>query len=212
VVGAIRPCKFRGREATEGTHAVKVNKKLVSALCGGAAVLLAVSGCGGDDTGKKQEAWAKGVCDQAAVQLKKVDEANTAVSHVESGGSPKDVKSADSAAFESISAAYKSLAGIFTHAGAAPGGDGAKFQQSAVGVFTSLSAQYASLQKQVNGIDTGDRSSFAGGLQSVSTSLDKTTASGEKALVTLRQGDVGKALAKQPGCQGVSGAGTPTTS
>jgi len=195
----------------EGTQAVKVNKKLVSALCGGTAVLLAVSGCGGDDTGKKQDAWAKGVCDQAAAQLKKIDDANTALSHVDGGSSAKAVKSADSTAFASIAAAYKSLAAIFSDAGAAPGGDGAKFEQSAVSAFTGLAGQYAALEKQVNNLNTSDRAKFAAGLQTVSASLNKTTVSGEKARSTLRQGDMGRALARQPGCLRVSGTASPAT-
>lgn len=211
MVGTVRPCIFRGREAMEGTPAVKVNKKLVSALCGGTAVLLAVSGCGSNETGKKQDAWAKGVCDQAAAQFKKIDDANTALSHVDGGGTAKAVKSADSTAFASIAAADKSLAAIFSDAGAAPGGDGAKFEQGAVSAFTGLSAQYAGLQKQVDGLSTSDSGKFAAGLKNVSASLDKTTTSGEKAMSALRQGDMGKALAKQPGCQRVSGTATPAT-
>ncbi|MEW1858934.1 small secreted protein [Streptomyces sp. NBC_00669] len=194
---------------------MKVKKKFLAALSGGAAVLLAVSACGGDDTGKKQDDWAKGVCDQAQVQLNKINTANTSFGKVDSGGKPQDVKSADSAAFQSISDAYKSLAGIFGKAGAAPGDDGAKFQQNAVNVFNQQSAQYAALKKQVDGLDTSDQAKFAAGLGDVSTSLKQTAANGQKSLDTLRQGDMGKALAQQPGCQGVSGGSTsasPTAS
>ena len=182
-------------------------------MCGGAAVVLAVSGCSSDDTGKKQDAWAKGVCDQASVQIKKIDNANTSLSNVNSSGTPKAVQQADAAAFQSISDAYKSLAGIFTQAGAAPGGDdGAKFQQNAVKVFNDLSAQYAGLKKQVDGLDTGNQGKFADGLTSVSNSLDKTTAAGQTSLNTLRAGDLGKALSQQPGCQRVAGSASPTAS
>lgn len=195
---------------------MKVKKKLLAALSGGAAVLLAVSACGGDDTGKKQDDWAKGVCDQAEVQLNKINAANTSFGKVDSGGKPQDVKSADSAAFQSISDAYKSLAGIFSKAGAAPGGDdGKKFQQNAVSVFNQQSAQYAALKKQVDGLDTSDQAKFAAGLAGVSTSLKQTAANGQKSLDTLRQGDMGKALAQQPGCRGVSGgsaSASPTAS
>lgn len=191
---------------------MKVNNKLVSALCGASVVFLALSGCSSDDTGKKRDEWAKGVCDQAAGQIKKIDDANTAISKVDSGGSPSAVKSADSSAFQSISDAYKSLAGIFSSAGAAPGGDeGQKFQQNAVSVFNNLSTQYAGLKKQVDALSTSDQAKFADGLKGVSDSLNKTTADAQTSLNTLREGDTGKALAKQPGCQRVSGA-SPTAS
>jgi hypothetical protein len=188
---------------------VNVNKKLLAALSGAAAVLLLVTGCG-DDTGKKRDAWAKGVCDQAAAQLKKIDDANNSLSGVDSGGQPADVKKADSTAFQTISDAYAQVAAIFNKAGAAPGGDkGATFQQNAVHVFNSLSTQYAGLKKQVDGLDTSSQASFATGLQKVSTSLGKTTASVQSSLASVRQGDTGAALAKQPGCQQVS-SGTVT--
>lgn len=191
---------------------MKVKKKLLAALSGSAAVLLAVSACGGDDTAKKQDDWAKGVCDQAEVQLSKIDTANASFGKVDSGGKPQDVKTADSAAFQSISDAYKALAGIFSKAGAAPGDDGEKFQQNAVSVFNTQSAQYAALKKQVDGLDTSDQAKFAAGLGGVSTALTQTTTNGQKSLDTLRQGDVGKALAQQPGCHGVSGGSAGATS
>jgi len=196
----------------EGTHPVKVNNRLLVALSGATAVLLAVSGCS-DDTGKKRDEWAKGVCDQAATQIKKINDANTAISQVDSGGTPQDVKTADAAAFQSISDAYKSLSGIFSTAGPAPGGDeGTTFQQNAVSVFSALSTQYASLKEQVDGLVTSDQSKFADGLQTVSDSLNKTTTAAQASLSTLQQGDTGKALAKQPGCQQVSGSGSPSAS
>jgi hypothetical protein len=205
---------FRGGKAPrKGTHPVKVNKKLLAALCGASAVLLAVSGCSSDDTGKKRDDWAKGVCDQAAGQIKKIDDANTSISKVDSAGKPQDVKDADSGAFQTISDAYKSLAGIFTQAGAAPGGDeGEKFQQNAVSVFNSLSSQYTGLKKQVDGLDSTDQAKFADGLKGVSDSLNKTTANAQTSLDTLRDGDTGKALAQQPGCQRVAGGPSPTAS
>jgi hypothetical protein len=183
---------------------VKLNHKLGAALAG-AAVLLALSACSSDDTGKKLDSWAKGVCDQAAAQTKKINDANTAITKVDSGGSPEAIKTADSAAFQQISDAYKSLAGIFSQAGAAPGSDGEQFQQKAVTSLTTLSTQYAGLKKQVDALDTTDQTKFAAGLQGVSNSLKQTTADGEQALSALREGDQGKALAKQPGCQSVSG-------
>lgn len=191
---------------------MKVNEKLLVALSG-AALLLALSGCSSDDSGKKLDAWAKGVCDQAVTQTKKIVDANQAISKVDSGGKPKDVQSADAADFQSISDAYKSLAGIFSTAGAAPGGDtGTKFQLNAVSVFSNLSAQYAGLKKQVDGLDTSDQGKFADGLKGVSDSLTQITTNGDKSLNALRQGDEGNALAKQPGCQRVSGAASPTAS
>ena len=190
---------------------MKVNKKPAAALCGAAALLLALSGCG-DDAGKKRDNWAKGVCDQVTAQTTKINDANTAISKVVSGGKPQDVKAADSAAFQTISDAYTSLAAIFTKAGPAPGSDGAKFQQNAVSVFTNLSAQYEGLKKQVDGLDTSTQTKFAASLKGVSDSLTKTAATAETSLNTLKEGDMGKALSKQPGCQATVPSGSPSAS
>lgn len=205
-----QPCMFRGRKATEGTHTVKVNKKLLAALSG-AVMLLALSGCS-DDSNKKLDNWAKGVCDQAAAQTKKINDANTAITQVNSNGKPQDVKSADSAAFQSISEAYKSLAGIVNTAGAPPVKDGAKIQQDAVSDLNGLSTQYGTLKKQVDGLDTSDQAKFADGLKGVSDSLGKVSQNGEQALDSLRQGDVGKAMAKQPGCKQASASSSASPS
>ncbi|MFI1097478.1 small secreted protein [Streptomyces sp. NPDC020917] len=189
---------------------MKVNTKFLTALSG-AVLLLAVAGCSSDDSGKKLNDWAKGVCDQAAAPAKQIDDANTAISKVNSGGAPADVQKADSAAFQQLSSAYASLAGIFQKAGAAPNGDeGTTFQQNAVTTLNHLSAQYESLKKQVDALNTSDQNKFADGLKSVSDSLTKTTADVQSSITTLSQGDAGKALAAQPGCQRVSSTASPT--
>ena len=66
------------------------------------------------------------------------------------------------------------------------------------------------LRKQVDALPVTDQAKFADGLKSVSDNLAKVSKSGEQALDTLRQGEVGQAMAKQPGCQD-SGA-TPSKS
>jgi hypothetical protein len=202
-------------KATEGTPPVKLNPRRRAALSGAAALLALAplsSACSSDDTGKKLDTWAKGVCDQTATQVTKINDANVALTKVDSGGKPQDVQAADSAAFQQISDAYKALAGIFTAAGPAPGSDGEQFQQQAVTSFTGLSTQYAGLKKQVDGLDTTDQSKFAAGLQGVSDSFTKAGTDGEQALQALRKGDQGKALAKQPGCTSAAQSGAPTAS
>jgi hypothetical protein len=189
---------------------VKVTTKLSAALCGGTALLLALSACGGDSTGKKRDEWAKGVCGRATAQFTRISQASTALSTVPSNGDPKTVQAADAQSFQTISAAYTSLAGIFNAAGPAPGSDGDTYQKNAVAVFTTLSGKYADLKKQTDNLVTSDRQKFATGLGSVSGNLNTVVAQGQQQLKTLSQGDMGKALAKQPGCQRVSGTASPS--
>lgn len=191
---------------------MKVTTKLSAALCGGAVLLLALSACGGDDTGKKRDEWAKGVCDQAATQFGRISDASTALGRVPSNGDPKTVQAADAQSFQTISAAYTSLAGIFHAAGPAPGSDGAAYQTDAAAAFTTLSGKYADLKKQTDNLVTSDRQKFADGLGSVSANLNTVVAQGQQQLKTLSQGDVGNALAKQPGCRRVPGTASPAAS
>ncbi|MFG1805793.1 small secreted protein [Streptomyces sp. NPDC049040] len=193
---------------------MKLNHRLGAALSGAVALLAlsSLAACSSDDTGKELDAWAKGVCDQTAAQTKKINAANAALTKVDSGGKPEDIKAADSAAFQQISDAYKAWAGIFSQAGAAPGSDGTEFQQKAVTSLTTLSTQYAGLKKQIDGLDTTDQDKFAAGLSGVSDSFKQVGADGDKALAALRQGDQGKALAKQPGCQSVPATASPASS
>ena len=179
-----------------------MTNKFTAALTGAALVLAlgSLSACG-DDGNKELDSWAKTVCDQAAAQVTKINDANTAITNVDSAGKPLDVRRADSAAFAQIAAAYASLAGIVNQAGDPPVDKGAALKKGAVSDLTKLSVSYVALQKQVDALNIADQAKFAAGLKLVSESLAKVSKSGEQALDTLRQGELGTAMAKQPGCQ-----------
>jgi hypothetical protein len=183
----------------EGTNPVK--KKLVAALSGGAALLMALSGCS-DDSDSKVNDWAKKVCDQVQPQLTKIAAANTSIQQATSSSSkPADVQKTDSAAFQSISDAYKALGGAVNGAGVPPVDNGAKIQQEAAKELNSTSAAYAGLTKKVDALDVKDQAKFAQGLNGVADQLDTLGKSGDQALQRLQSGEVGKAMAKQPGCR-----------
>ncbi|MFJ8000178.1 small secreted protein [Streptomyces sp. NPDC096310] len=192
-----------------------MNKKLVAALSGGAVLLMALSGCSGDDNDSKVNDWAKKVCDQVQPQLKKIADANTSIQQATSDSSkPADVQSTDSAAFQSISQAYKSLGAAVNSAGAPPVTDGEKTQQEAVKELNATAASYGGLKTKVDELDTKDQAKFADGLKGVADELATLSKSGDQALQKLQSGDVGKAMAKQPGCQKPTAGGasaSPTT-
>lgn len=176
-----------------------MNKKLVAALSGSAALALALSGCG-DDKGKETNAWAKKVCDQVQPQVAKIQQANASINKSEKGSS-KDIKSTDSAAFRDISDAYGSLAHAVDKAGPPPVDNGKKLQKDAVKELNGTSAQYGDLKKTVDKLETKDQAKFASGLNGVADKLTSLGKSGDKALSKLQSGDVGKAMAKQKGCK-----------
>ncbi|MER5213225.1 small secreted protein [Streptomyces sp. NPDC002838] len=195
----------------EGTN--PVNKKLAAALSGGAVLVLALSGCGGDDSSEKLNSWAKEVCDAVQPQAKKIEAANAAIQKETSDNStPEAVQKTDAQAFQDMSDAYKAIGAAVTKAGAPDVENGEKKQQDAVKELNSISSSYASLKTQVDKLDTKDQAKFANGLKDIATELDKLSKSGSDALKTLEEGDVGKAMAKQQSCKGASAPASATTS
>lgn len=53
----------------------------------------------------------------------------------------------------------------------------------------------------MDALNTKDQAKFADGLKDIATSLDKLSTSGNDALKTLEEGDVGKAMTKQEACK-----------
>ncbi|MGW7208749.1 small secreted protein [Streptomyces sp. NPDC054837] len=193
----------------EGTD--PVNKKLAAALSGGAVLAMALSACSsGDDNSEKLDAWAKEVCSAVQPQAKKIEAANTAIQKQTSDNStPEDVQKTDSQAFQDMAEAYKAIGAAVQKAGAPDTGDAKnaeKKQQDAVKELSSLGASYASLQKQVDDLNTKDQAKFADGLKDIATALDKLSTSGNDALRKLEEGDVGKAMAQQESCKSASAA------
>ncbi|MGY6024111.1 small secreted protein [Streptomyces spinosirectus] len=189
-----------------------VNKKLAAALSGGAVLVLALSGCSSDKgSNDKLDAWAKQVCDAVQPQAKKVEAANTAIQKETSDNStPEEVQKTDAQAFQDMSDAYKAIGAAVQKAGAPDVDNGEKKQTNAVKELDQISASYASLKTQVDKLDTKDQAKFADGLKDIATSLDKLSKSGNDALKTLEEGDVGKAMAKQESCKTAS-ASAPAT-
>ncbi|MEC7055599.1 small secreted protein [Streptomyces collinus] len=195
----------------EGTK--PVNKKLAAALSGGAVLVLALSGCGGDDSNEKLDSWAKQVCDAVQPQAKKIESANAAIQKETSDNStPEDVQKTDAQAFQDMSDAYKAIGTAVNKAGAPDVENGEKKQQDAVKELNSISASYASLKKQVDGLDTKDQGEFADGLKDIATELDKLSQSGNDALRNLEEGEVGQAMAKQSSCNAATASAGATQS
>ncbi|MFD1660119.1 small secreted protein [Streptomyces caeni] len=189
----------------EGTN--PVNKKLAAAVSGGAVLVLALSACTSNSsaTDDKLGSWAKQVCDAVQPQARKIAGASTAIQKQTSDNStPEQVQKTDSQAFQDMSDAYKAIGAAVDTAGAPDVDGGATKQKNAVKELDGISAAYADLKKQVDGLDTKDQGKFADGLKGIATQLDKLSQSGSDALKQLEEGDVGKAMAQQESCKSAS--------
>ncbi|MEU3630463.1 MULTISPECIES: hypothetical protein, partial [Streptomyces] len=190
-----------------------MNKKLAAALSGGAVLVLALSGCSGDeaeDDGKKVEAWAKTFCDQAKPQIQKRADAQQTIISTAADGKPADVQAADSKAFQDIADTDKALAKAVAGAGVPPVENGEKLQQDAIKELNSTATAYEGLRKQVDALDPKDQQKFADGLQGVADGLKRIEKMDQDALAKLQSGELGQAMAKQPGCQKARPSAAPT--
>ncbi|GGZ13921.1 hypothetical protein GCM10010365_37260 [Streptomyces poonensis] len=190
-----------------------MNKKLAAALSGGAVLVLALTGCGGDDSSDKLDSWAKQVCDAVQPQAKKIEAANAAIQKQTSDNSaPEDVQKTDSQAFQDMSAAYKAIGAAVQKAGVPDVEDGESKQKNAVKELNEISTAYTELKKQVDELDTKDQAKFADGLKDVAGELNKLSASGNDALKKLEEGDVGRAMARQESCKSASASASAAKS
>ncbi|ELS55128.1 hypothetical protein [Streptomyces viridochromogenes] len=194
----------------EGTD--PVNKKLAAALSGGAVLVLALTGCTSDEGNPELDAWAKKVCDAVPTQNAKISAAYVAITKAakDTTSTPKELQQADSKAFQDLADGYKARATLISNAGAPPGVEGgARIQKDVVQKLTALSAAYADLKKQVDGLNTKDQAKFASGLKDVSAEMKQVETqrqSAVKALKKLESGDTKKALASQEGCKQAASA------
>ncbi|KOY56369.1 MULTISPECIES: hypothetical protein [unclassified Streptomyces] len=179
-----------------------MNKKFAAAVSGGAVLMLVLSGCGGDETDDKADAWAKKVCDKWQPELKKIETAGTDIKRVATQNSePAEVKTTDSAAFGTMSESYKAMGAALQGAGVPPVKDGETTQASAVKSFEEASKGYADLKAKMDGLDPQDKTKFAAGLKEVAGGLEAASKGGKDALNTLKAGGLDNAMNSQKGCQ-----------
>ncbi|MFE5629133.1 small secreted protein [Streptomyces sp. NPDC056470] len=185
-----------------------MNKKLAVALSGAAVLVLTLSGC--SDDGDKVNDWAKTVCDQAQPQIQKRANAQQLIISTAADGKPADIQAADSKAFQDIADADRALAKSVQDAGAPPVENGETLQQDAVKELNATAVAYEGLKKQVDALDPSNQQKFADGLQDVADGLKKIEKMDQDALAKLQSGELGTAMAKQPGCQRATPSAAPS--
>ncbi|MFJ8661086.1 small secreted protein [Streptomyces sp. NPDC093795] len=187
-----------------------MNKKLAAALSGGAVLVLALSGCS-DDEGDKVGDWAKTFCDQAKPQIQKRADAHLIIISTAADSKPAEIQAADSKAFQDIADADRALAKAVESAGVPPVENGQKIQQDAIKELNATAVAYEGLKKQVDALDPSNQQKFADGLQGVADGLTKIEKMDQNALAKLEDGELGQAMAKQPGCQKPTASTPPKT-
>ncbi|MFB7942752.1 small secreted protein [Streptomyces sp. NPDC056049] len=187
-----------------------MNKKLAAALSGGAVLVLVLSGC--SDDGDKVNDWAKSFCDQAKPQIQKRADAHQIIISTAADSRPAEIQAADSKAFKDIADADRALAKAVETAGVPPVENGEQTQKDVIAELNATAVAYDALKKQVDALDPSNQQKFAEGLKDVADGLTKIEKMDQNALATLENGELGQAMAKQPGCQKPTPSVPPTGS
>ena len=175
-----------------------------------ALVAFGATACSGGN-GPAVDAWAKTVCQG---MLGPVQQSNTALADtgaVKTGESPKALQARLAADFGTLATANTQIAQAVQKAGAPKVDNGAQIQADALSELDQAAGGYTQVQKSVQGLAVTDQAKFAAGLKGVGDQVQRLAELSTSALQKLQSGDLGTALAKQPGCKSVSVTGTGTS-
>ena len=184
-----------------------VTKKWLRLVAPAGLVLLGVTACGGGN-GPAVDAWAKSVCQGMQSPVQQANAALADTGAVKTGESPKALQTRLAADLGTLATANSQIAQAVQKAGVPKVDNGAQLQADAVSELNQAAGGYTKAQKSVQGLVVSDQAKFAAGLKGVGDQVQQLAELSTSALQKLQTGDLGTALAKQPGCKSVSGTGT----
>ncbi|WP_052433067.1 hypothetical protein [Streptacidiphilus carbonis] len=180
-----------------------VTKKWLRLAAPAALLALGAAGCSSGN-GAKLDAWAKTVCTGLQTPVQQSNTAIADIGAVKTGESPKDLQTRLAADLGSLATANTRIAQTVQQAGAPAADNGAQTQADAVTELNQAAGGYTKVQQTVQALPSGDQAKFAAGLKGVSDQVQQLAELSTGALTKLQTGDMGTALAKQPGCKSVS--------
>ena len=180
-----------------------VTKKWLRLAAPAALLALGVTACSSGN-GAKLDAWAKTVCGGLQTPVQQSNTALADTGAVKSGESPKALQTRLATDFGSLATANTKIAQVVQQAGAPAADNGAQTQADAVTELNQAAGGYTKVQQTVQALPSGDQAKFAAGLKGVSDQVQQLAELSTSALEKLQTGDMGTALAKQPGCKSVS--------
>jgi hypothetical protein len=186
-----------------------VTKKWLRLAAPAALIALGATGCSSGN-GAKLDAWAKTVCGGLLTPVQQSNTARADTGAVRSGESPKALQARLAADFGSLATANTKIAQVVQQAGAPSTDNGAQTQADAVTELNQAAGGYTKVQQTVQALPSGDQAKFAAGLKGVSDQVQQLAELSTSALQKLQAGDMGTALAKQPGCKSVSATAAAT--
>lgn len=176
-----------------------------------AGALLAFGAVACSDNSEQLNSWAGSVCSAAKGPIAQAAAALADTGRVSEGEDPDQLRKRLSGDIAVLGQANRQIAAAVDKAGAPEVDHGADLQKQAVGELGEAAAGYQDVQHKVDSLATGDQAKFADGLKSVGDQVQQLAQLSSTAIARLQDGDLGQAIAKQPGCRTASTTPTAPT-
>ncbi|MCX4748133.1 hypothetical protein OG455_21900 [Kitasatospora sp. NBC_01287] len=145
--------------------------------------------------------WAKQVCDGLRAPVTQSQDAMKDTGLVKDGEAPADLQKRLATDLGNLGTANQSIADAIDKAGAPKVDNGAGLQKDAVNELRQAAQGYQDVQKKLTALPTDDQAKFADGLKSIGDQVQQLSTLSTGALGKVQTGDLGTAIAKQPGCK-----------
>ncbi|MER5862121.1 hypothetical protein [Kitasatospora sp. NPDC002040] len=179
---------------------VKLERRLWAVPALGLLLAAGAVGCGGNDTAAL-DSWAKKVCDSVQSPIAQSQTALADTGKVTPGEAPVDLQKRLAADVGTLAATNQQLAEAISTAGAPKIDGGAGVQQGAADELKKAAQGYLDVQQKLTALPTAEQAKFADGLRSVGDQVQRLAQQSTAALNKLQSGELGTAIAKQPGCK-----------
>ncbi|MCX5212054.1 small secreted protein [Kitasatospora sp. NBC_00240] len=186
-----------------------MNKRLLAVPALGALLAFGAVGCGGDDSAQLN-AWATTVCDSAKDPIAQAQAALADTAQVKEGEVPADLQKRLSDDVARLARTNQQIAEAIDKAGAPKVDNGGGLQKDAVDELNKAAQGYLEVQKKLDGLPNADQAKFADGLRSVGDQVQQLATLSTQAQNKLQSGDLGAAMARQPGCKPGAPAAAPS--
>ncbi|OKI24490.1 hypothetical protein [Streptomyces sp. CB03911] len=186
-----------------------MNKRLLAVPALGALLAFGAVGCGGDDSAQLN-AWATSVCDSAKEPIAQAQAALADTGQVKEGEGPADLQKRLSDDVARLARTNQQIAEAIDKAGAPKVDKGGNLQKDAVDELNKAAQGYLEVQKKLDGLPNTDQAKFADALRSVGDQVQQLATLSTQAQSKLQSGDLGAAMAKQPGCKPGAPAAAPS--
>lgn len=172
-------------------------------------VAFAATACSSDNT-KALDAWAVTLCGGMQTPVEQANAALADTGTVKTGETPAALQTRLAADLGTLATANTQIAQAVQKAGAPKVNNGGQVQADAVSELNQAAGGYTSVQQAVSALPVDDQAKFAAGLKGVGDKVQQLAELSTSALQQLQAGDLGTALAKQPGCKSTTVAASST--